>query len=117
MDNLTLGGHPAPGIISQPEPPHRPLDDLEAAIRTHVADFHQARAQERSLFHRFALATLLITTPALLAAGILLHHVLIAPPNPWRDWIWEAYGQAIATCISRHTNCTVSIEPASTNSR
>ena len=114
MDNVTLGGHFAPDIIpqAQPDPPHRPLDDLEAAIRTHVADFHQARAQERSIFHRFALATLIIATPALLAAGILLHQFLIDPPNPWRDWIWEAYGQSIATCISRHTNCTVSIEPA-----
>ena len=114
MDSLTLGGHPAPGIIpqAQAEPPRNALDDLEAAIRTHVADFRQARARERSVFHRFALATLLIATPALLAAGILLHHFLFDPPNPWRDWIWEAYGQSIATCISRHTNCTVTIEPA-----
>ena len=114
MDNVTLGGHPAPGIISQPEP--QSLDDLEAAIRTHIADFHQARAQERSVFHRFALATLLIATPALLAAGILIHHFLIDPPNPWRDWLWDAYGQSIATCISRHTNCTVTIVPVGTRS-
>ncbi len=113
MDNVTLGGHPAPGVIPQsPEPPHHSLDDLEAAIRTHVADFHQARALERSLFHRFALATLLIITPALLAAGMLVQQLLIDPPAPWRDWIWEAYGISIAACISRHTNCTVSIEPA-----
>ncbi|MCY4500192.1 MAG: hypothetical protein OXE57_01330 [Alphaproteobacteria bacterium] len=113
MDNVTLGGHPAPGIIPEiPEPP--PLDDLEAAIRTHVADFHQARALERSVFHRFALATLLIITPALVATGMLVQQFLIDPPNPWRDWIWEAYGTSIATCISRHTHCTVTIEPAGT---
>lgn len=114
MDNVTLGGHPAPGIIPQvpTEPPHDSLDDLEAAIRTHVADFHQARARERGTFHRFALATLLIATPALLATGILIHHFLIEPANPWRDWVWEAYGQSISTCFSRHTHCTVTIEPA-----
>ncbi len=109
MDNITLGGHPAPGIIS----PHRGLDDLETAIRTHVQDFHRARALERSRFQRFALATLLITAPALLAAGILLHHLVIDPPNPWRDWVWEVHGPAIATCISRHTHCTVTVKPAS----
>ena len=113
MDSVTLGGHPAPGIVpqAQPKPPHEPLDDLEAAIRTHVADFHQARALERSAFHRFALATLLIMAPALLAAGILLHQFVIEPANPWRDWVWETYGQSIAACISRHSHCTITIEP------
>lgn len=79
MNNVAPGGHPAPGIIPRAptEPPHNSLDDFKAAIRTNVADFHQARALERSVFRRFALATLLITT-----------------------------------CISRHTHCTITIEPA-----
>ncbi|MDD9996845.1 MAG: hypothetical protein OXI95_02970 [bacterium] len=58
MNSVTLGGHPAPGIIPQvpAEHPHDSLDDLDAAITIHVADFHQTRAKGRSAFHRFALA-------------------------------------------------------------
>ena len=116
MDSVTLGGHAAPGIIPEerPGPTRDALAGLEDAIRTHVADFHQARARERSVFHRFALATLIVATPALVAAGILIHHLLINPPNLWRDWVWETYGTSIAACVSRHTHCTVTIEPAPT---
>ena len=75
-----------------------------------MLDFHQ----ERNVFHRSAFASLLIDTPVPLTADILLHQVLLEAPNPWRDWIWKAYGTSIATCISRHTYRNVTIEPAGT---
>ncbi len=96
----------------------RTIDNLDAALRLHVADFHRARAIERRAFHRFALLTALISAPALFILGVLFQQQFDILPDPdpsggWRDWVWDRYGSQIADCVSRRRaagkECPVSI--------
>ena len=97
----------------------RTIDDLDAALRLHVADFHRARAIERRVFHRFAILTALISAPALIILGVLLQQQFDVLPIPdatggWRDWVWDRYGSQITDCVIRSRTageeCPVSID-------
>ena len=119
MTRATMeNGMPLPAEDPEPEDEGAALARLEAAIRLHTADFHRARAAERSAFARFAWAALLAAAPALVAAGLLIQQQFgvlpdADPTGGWRDWVWERYGAEIAACQIRKAagdgECAVTI--------